>query len=221
MANARHFRMSDESPIAERRIVVAGIDFSPIGELALEHVLELASEDVTVEPHFVHVASAYGPLLRLEVGDEQRSMTVERASELLRCHIEQHVSRLRGRRPVHFDRAITHIRVGAPNDEIAQLAIDLDADLIVVGTHGRRGLRRMLLGSVAEGVIRLAHCPVYVVRPKQDPARSLSGPTPLLPPCQRCIQIRSETLGERLWCNEHAARRPGGEVRARLPARPS
>jgi nucleotide-binding universal stress UspA family protein len=213
--------MLDDERAQERRIVVAGIDFSPIGELALEHVLELASADVTVEPHLVHVASAYGPMLRLDIGNEPRTMTIAQASELLRDHVERHLQRLRVRRPVHFDRAITHIRVGPPTDEIAQLAIDLDADLVVVGTHGRRGLRRMLLGSVAEGVIRLAHCPVYVVRPKQGPSHPLEGATPLLPPCSRCIQIRAETLGERLWCNEHAARRPSAEVRARLPAAPS
>jgi nucleotide-binding universal stress UspA family protein len=153
---------------SERRVVVAGIDFSPIGELALDHVLELAAEDPSVEPHFVHVAQAYGPMLRLELEgpDGTRAISMEQASELLRAHVEEHVQKLKSRRPVRFGRAVTHIAVGNAAQEIAQLALDLDADLVVVGTHGRRGLRRMLLGSVAEAVIRMAHCPVYVVRPK-------------------------------------------------------
>jgi nucleotide-binding universal stress UspA family protein len=159
----------------ERRIVVAGIDFSSIGDLALDHVLELAAEDTTVEPHFVHVAQAYGQLLRLELaGDVTRAMTMDQASELLRSHVERHVQTRRARRPVRFGRAVTHVAVGNPAQEIAQLALDLDGDLVVVGTHGRRGIRRMLLGSVAEAVIRMAPCPVYVVRPKIGALRQLT-----------------------------------------------
>jgi nucleotide-binding universal stress UspA family protein len=47
---------------------------------------------------------------------------------------------------------------------VAQEAASWEADLVVVGTHGRRGLRRMLLGSGAESVIRLANVPVLVIR---------------------------------------------------------
>lgn len=198
--------MADRAPSPERRIVVAGVDFSVIGELALEHVLELAAGDPELEPHFVHVASSYGPLVELEIGEGSRAMTVEQASALLRRHVEAHVRTLGGRRPLGFSLAVTHVRVGAPADEIAQLAIDLDAELVVVGTHGRRGLRRMLLGSVAEAVIRLAPCPVYVVRPRHP--RHAEGPSsPLLPPCEHCLSVRRSTYGERLWCERHAATR--------------
>jgi nucleotide-binding universal stress UspA family protein len=62
---------------------------------------------------------------------------------------------------------VCHIRLDAASEEISQLAADLEADLVVVGTHGRRGLGRFLLGSVAEGVVRAAPCPVFVVRPKR------------------------------------------------------
>ena len=49
-------------------------------------------------------------------------------------------------------------------DTIAQLAHDWKADLLVVGTHGRRGVTRLLLGSVAERVVRVAPCPLLLVR---------------------------------------------------------
>jgi nucleotide-binding universal stress UspA family protein len=49
-------------------------------------------------------------------------------------------------------------------DTIAQLAQDWNADLLVVGTHGRRGVSRLLLGSVAQGIARLAPCPLLLVR---------------------------------------------------------
>lgn len=51
-----------------------------------------------------------------------------------------------------------------PRDAVLQAANDLKAELIVLGTHGRRGIRRALLGSVAETVVRTAPCPVLVVR---------------------------------------------------------
>ena len=53
--------------------------------------------------------------------------------------------------------------IGAPSQTIVDTARDRRADLIVMGTHGRTGLRHMLIGSVAERVVRLAPCPVMVV----------------------------------------------------------
>ena len=53
--------------------------------------------------------------------------------------------------------------VGAPSQTIVDTARDRQADLIVMGTHGRTGLRHMLIGSVAERVVRMAPCPVMVV----------------------------------------------------------
>ncbi len=57
------------------------------------------------------------------------------------------------------------IRPGAPAKEIVQLAAQGQFDLIVMGTHGRSGLDRLLVGSVAESVLRRAPCAVVIVRP--------------------------------------------------------
>jgi nucleotide-binding universal stress UspA family protein len=65
------------------------------------------------------------------------------------------------------DRLIT-IRDGKPADEIVAHARHVSAELIVVGTHGRTGIRKALLGSVAEQVLQHAHCPVLVVPPPRD-----------------------------------------------------
>jgi len=56
------------------------------------------------------------------------------------------------------------LRTGVPHQEIVALAQDERADLIVIGTHGRGGINRALLGSVADRVVRLASCPVLTVR---------------------------------------------------------
>ena len=56
------------------------------------------------------------------------------------------------------------VEYGFPKDVIVKYAIDHDIDLIVLGTHGRTGLNRLLMGSVAEGVVRNAKCPVMAIK---------------------------------------------------------
>jgi nucleotide-binding universal stress UspA family protein len=65
--------------------------------------------------------------------------------------------------PRHVTRAVV---TGSPDKEIVSYAQDYQADLIVMGTHGYGGVRRFLLGSVADRVIRAAICPVVTVPPK-------------------------------------------------------
>ena len=55
----------------------------------------------------------------------------------------------------------------SPADEIVKYAREVHADIVVVGTHGRGGVSRLLMGSVAEHVVRNAPCPVLVVRPRE------------------------------------------------------
>jgi len=62
-------------------------------------------------------------------------------------------------------RVTAETAVGEPAAEILEVARGRGADLIVVGTHGRTGLEHALMGSIAERVVRRAHCPVLTVRP--------------------------------------------------------
>jgi nucleotide-binding universal stress UspA family protein len=62
------------------------------------------------------------------------------------------------------------VGVGEPAEEIVRLARDEAVDLIVMGTHGRSGFRHVLLGSVAETVLRTAPCPVFTVKAAASPA---------------------------------------------------
>ena len=64
--------------------------------------------------------------------------------------------------------ARAHVRVGSPSAEIVALAEELEAGLVVVGSRGLGAVRRALMGSVSEAVVRHAHCPVLVVRSSQD-----------------------------------------------------
>lgn len=62
-----------------------------------------------------------------------------------------------------------HIEVGHPFEQILAMARDKQIDLIVMGTHGRTGLEHVMLGSVAERVVRLAACPVMTVKSVMQP----------------------------------------------------
>jgi nucleotide-binding universal stress UspA family protein len=61
-----------------------------------------------------------------------------------------------------------HTRLGRPDAEIVHLAEELDAGIVVVGSRGVGGVRRALLGSVSDSVVRHAHCPVLVVRQEKQ-----------------------------------------------------
>ncbi|HET8637352.1 MAG TPA: universal stress protein [Acidobacteriaceae bacterium] len=65
------------------------------------------------------------------------------------------------------------VQMGLVADSILSFAKDRDADLIIIGTHGRRGLDRVLMGSTTEAILRKAHCPVLAVR---EPVRSFVRP---------------------------------------------
>jgi nucleotide-binding universal stress UspA family protein len=63
-----------------------------------------------------------------------------------------------------------HLRTGTPAAEIVELAEELEVGLVVVGSRGTGGIRRALMGSVSDSVVRHAHCPVLVVRKEEEPA---------------------------------------------------
>jgi nucleotide-binding universal stress UspA family protein len=155
---------ADEKPAY---VVVAAIDFSPPSVLALDDALRIAGEHPTAALHVVHVASSYGPMLRLELEDDIKSVAAEEANELLAAHVQQRVDERKVAGFAEPHQLATQIRSGGGvSSEIVAFAAEVDADLLVIGTHGRTGVRRLLLGSVAETIVRDAGCPVLVVRTK-------------------------------------------------------
>ena len=110
---------------------------------------------------------------------------------------------------------VGHLATGEPWREIVQMASNLRAYLVVVGTAGRTGIARMALGSVAEKVVRHAGCPVLVVRPKDYPSRADLG---IEPPCGDCIAVQQQSHRAKLWCERHSAHHPHGRLHYELPA---
>ncbi len=93
--------------------------------------------------------------------------------EVLAREAKEHLNRLEV--PGADVRAERQIEEGDPATEILRVAREIHADLIVLGTHGRTGLARLLMGSVAEQVVRKAACPVLTVTAPFAPAPALAG----------------------------------------------
>jgi nucleotide-binding universal stress UspA family protein len=73
--------------------------------------------------------------------------------------------------------AQAHLRMGTPAEEIVELAEELEVGLVVVGSRGLGGIRRALMGSVSDSVVRHAHCMVLVVRKEEEPAQDAASGT--------------------------------------------
>lgn len=176
-----------------RSVMVVGVDFSETAHQAVAVALNLARITRSPDLHLIHVLK-HAPLTGL--GDWSGAIShYEKAVEEARRELDRVCATAIAQFPL---RAFSHVRTGEPYREIVQLASDMEADLVVIGTHSRLGVSRMLLGSVAEKVQRLAPCPVLTVKPKERPQAS-----DLEPPCPLCHELRLESNGARLWCLQH------------------
>ncbi len=153
----------EEHPLAAVQRILWATDLSPVSEAAWPYALRLADllAAELVLLHAVHPADLAGladHAVRPPKGWMQRFlMPLEEELEHRKPAVE--ALGLRARRK---------IVVGVPAEVIVAEAWAEQADLIVVGTHGRSGLSHVLLGSVAEAVIRKAACPVLAVQVKRE-----------------------------------------------------
>ena len=138
------------------RILVA-TDGSREAQLALTTAADLA-KSTDSELHVVHVGES--PLVYHPERHAYRAEYEEHEKEAQQL-IEAQVQRIEG---ASATEAQAHLRMGRADEEIVELAQNIDAGLIVMGSRGHGRLRRALVGSVSESVVRHAHCPVTIVR---------------------------------------------------------
>ena len=143
--------------------ILAPTDFSDDSIYALSYAVEMAQK-FSAEVIVLHVDQALAPVMISELNPGFDMGAMNRIAEEQRLlamrELDQTTARLRGQGIK--TRAL--LRVGAPFLEIINSAQSEGADLIVMGTHGRSGLSHVLMGSVAERVVRKAHCAVLTVR---------------------------------------------------------
>ena len=138
------------------RIVVA-TDGSREAQLALTTAADLA-KSTDSELHVLHVGEV--PLVYHPERHAYRAEYEEHEKEAQQL-LEAQVDRIEG---ASATEAQAHLRMGRADEEIVELAQSIDAGLIVMGSRGQGRLRRALVGSVSESVVRHAHCPVTIVR---------------------------------------------------------
>jgi len=140
-------------------VVVVAVDFSEPARRAVAWALDYAQR-VPCVLHTVHVVDrrwrpadlrADPTALQRELADAERT-----ASDQLKV--------LGDEARVRVGALHEHVALGRPADELVRVAEHLGADLLVIGSHGRDALGHLLLGSVAERVVRRASCPVVVVK---------------------------------------------------------
>jgi nucleotide-binding universal stress UspA family protein len=139
----------------DRNVIVAAVDVTSLTNRIVSAAATLARTLPGAELHLVHVVAPPGHVVakgKTEVIDAGR------------VHLDRVTERMHA---VYPGRIVGHLAVGKPWREILQVASDVEADLVVIGSHGKRTTERLLLGSVSEEVVRKAHCPVFVIRPKE------------------------------------------------------
>ena len=139
--------------------ILVPTDLSDGAEEALDYACELANQfGATI--HLLHVIGI--PTLGVpELGVAMTSTVIDSMVRDNQIALEELADRKRNRGT--FGQVL--LRTGDARDLINQTAKELGADLIVMGTHGRHGISRALLGSITESVVRTAPCPVLTVRP--------------------------------------------------------
>ncbi len=145
--------------------VLLATDGSEEATLAATTAADIA-EKTGSELHLVHARQMAlfvdeSPTERMEVTKSMEQTLKEAAQRVLDAQVEQ-IMRAGG------NVTQTHIRLGRPDKEIVALANELNAGLIAMGSRGMSGIRRALMGSVSDSVVRHAHCPVLVVRKEEQ-----------------------------------------------------
>ena len=141
------------------KLILVPVDFSANSERALDYACELAAK-LGSTVRMVHAFASPPSALRI-------ALTEDILENLVNEH-KAGLGKLAAARSGSASFGEPIVEVGDPRDAIVQTAEKLGADLIVMGTQGRRGLSRVMMGSVAEDVIRQAPCPVLAVRAKRE-----------------------------------------------------
>ena len=152
------------------RILVA-TDFSLDSDSAISYSLAVA-KTIRASVHIVHVVD--NPLA---AGVWSSEVSTTELAGLQINLVRDAGKRLRhGIRTLdrHGLRITTEVCTGRPGSSIVQCARDRRSDLVIVGSHGRTGIAHLLMGSVAEYVVRHAPCPVLVIRPMAHESRNES-----------------------------------------------
>jgi len=187
--------ISREGTIERTSVVLVGIDFTETSQTALATAENLARAAPSAELHLVHVCA----MPSMPPDPQELFARAQNAFGGRLAAAREKIDKMAAGATHGISRVTGHVRIGNPAASIVELAADISADLLVVGTAQRTGVSRLVFGSVAEKVARTAPCPVLIVRTKETPIWER-----IEPPCPDCTHVQRETSGEHLWCARHS-----------------
>lgn len=136
-----------------KKSVLVPIDFSELSYQAVAPARDFVEDETSLT--LIHVLAALHPAdpaaMWNTLDDEQRK-------EKVKAFLKEKSGAM------GYENVQIEVKVGDPSTEIIDFAKDIAADLIVLPSHGNKGISRFLLGSVAERVVRLSSCPVLVIK---------------------------------------------------------
>lgn len=148
---------------AEHSQIVVGFDFTHSARAAMYRAIAVSNRAPFHVLHFVCAIEPHGQVAQLPHHGKVDIAYVERVEKAM---VDEIMMELKGAAIVDRVHFFVHVRIGHAANEILDLARQVGADLIIVGSKGLTGVERLVIGSVAERVVREAGCTVEVARPK-------------------------------------------------------
>lgn len=145
------------------KTILFATDFSAASQPAAEYAIML-TKLTGAHLHVLHVINELEEQQRVMIPLEAFQILEKKVELMAIAELEQFCKKQAGNLAT-----TTHAVVGVPFAKILEIAGDVDADLLVLGTHGRTGIEHILVGSTAERVVRHAKIPVLTVRSEEQP----------------------------------------------------
>ena len=147
----------------EIKTILVPTDFSGCADEALERATQLAKL-THADLHLLHAYELPAPMLAVEVPLSLPQEFYDQVRDGAKQGVDKRIAKVEA----EGLKATGSVVCDSPTRAILDAAVKTHADLIVMGTHGRTGMKHVLLGSVAERVVRMAPCPVMTVKPRHS-----------------------------------------------------
>ncbi len=140
-------------PWSTKKNVIAPVDFTEASIKIVKTALSMVES-----PDDLHILHVIQPMDNIVPGIEVVASDEGSRADAIRNQFEEYLT-------THgFPKVRSSVLIGDPASEITEYADRVDSELIVISSHGFHGIKRFLLGSVAENIVRHAHCPVLILR---------------------------------------------------------
>ncbi|MDJ0743045.1 MAG: universal stress protein [Xenococcaceae cyanobacterium MO_167.B27] len=137
----------------KKKSVLIPLDFSELSYQAIATAKEYVESCSSL--HVIHVMTPvyqeYSIAMDVSIEEEKRKQEIQ---DFLKSKLSE----------MGYEAVQIEVAIGDPSTQIVDYAEEIEADLIVMPSHGRKGMSRFLIGSVAERVVRLSHCPVLILK---------------------------------------------------------